>query len=397
MPSLDQAVYYDKFAPFRSLEWEDERTVDPPAGPSRSNLNNKLDHESQFMRRGKLAAWTPFYEDVATDKHARKRLSACVEQLLPAAAAEVGAEIPDNVAFAIQSRKRQKLDKELDDRYILPHLRSPSPPKSTEELAPMLALPQTYIDVMVSPAMRHALGEDTVEQGLQRTASELLEGEKPLMQTLGRMRDILRLRQRDVEPYIKPRWEAGRGKGADRLVHCQAGRYNTATGNRIPDLPIRHDTDNLWRVTQDVMAESKTNEVEYTVSDPRQIEEWSVQAPSGNTTMVPVHALFVVPEGITISAKNPVDPVAGSAAAHNAHYAQCQQYNIPHKLQVEAVEEALERLGELLSDCNEYKERLEEARDRVADVARVRKKVWNVVKARAGQELDKLEERDLQK
>ena len=113
--------------------------------------------------------------------------------------------------------------------------------------------------------------------------------------------------------------------------------------------------------------------------------------------MVPENALFVVPEGITISAKNPVDPVAGSAAAHNAHYAQCQQYNIPHKLQVEAVEEALERLGELLSDCNEYKERLEEARDRVADVARVRKKVWNVVKARAGQELDKLEERDLQK
>jgi len=45
----------------------------------------------------------------------------------------------------------------------------------------------------------------------------------------------------------------------------------------------------------------------------------------------------------------------------------------------------------LLADCNEYKERLEEARDRVADVARARKKVWSVVKERAGQELDRAE------
>jgi hypothetical protein len=43
---------------------------------------------------------------------------------------------------------------------------------------------------------------------------------------------------------------------------------------------------------------------------------------------------------------------------------------------------------ELLVDCNEYKERLEETRDRVADIARVRKRVWSVIKDRTGRELE---------
>ncbi|RZK21275.1 MAG: hypothetical protein EOO43_10690 [Flavobacterium sp.] len=56
--------------------------------------------------------------------------------------------------------------------------------------------------------------------------------------------------------------------------------------------------------------------------------------------------------------------------------------------QTKAVDDALERIMELLVDCNEYKERLEETRDRVADIARVRKRVWSTVKQRTAAELD---------
>jgi hypothetical protein len=56
--------------------------------------------------------------------------------------------------------------------------------------------------------------------------------------------------------------------------------------------------------------------------------------------------------------------------------------------QIRAVDDALERIMELLVDCNEYKERLEETRDRVFDISRVRKRVWAAVKERTRTELE---------
>jgi hypothetical protein len=53
-----------------------------------------------------------------------------------------------------------------------------------------------------------------------------------------------------------------------------------------------------------------------------------------------------------------------------------------------AVDDAMERIMELLVDCNEYKERLEETRDRVFDIARVRKRVWSTIKERTANELE---------
>jgi hypothetical protein len=244
----------------------------------------------------------------------------------------------------------------------------------------MLAIPETYIDVMVSPSMRHALGDDAVEQGLQRTASELLEGEKPLMQALGRMRDMLRLRMSDVKPLLKPRWEKGRGGLGDRSKCWPA---DPTAPKQIDDLPVRHDTDNLWRMTQDLIEKDKSSVFEYTLTDPRRIPAESV-ADWNNVDVTPVQALFVVPDGITLKASNPDMPNS------------VREYNIKLADQKQAVDGAMERLAELISDCNEYKVRLEEARDRVADVARARKKVWSVIKARAAVELDKLEEKEMQ-
>lgn len=399
LPSLDQMAYYDK-PPVYLDSSEDEGFA--PAGPSKTNLHNKLNRNAQFMRHGKLAAWTPFYEDVQTDRHARKRLAACLDQFMPDAAAEVGAEVPANIAASNERRRKRRKQKEEDRKYILPHLRSPSPPMSSEQLAPMLALPESYLDIMMSPAMRHALGNDTVEQGLQRTASDLLESEKPIMQALGRMRDILRLRQRDVQPLLKPRWEEGRGRGADR-VNCYPFVPNA---KHIYDLPIKHETDNLWHIAQELNGNRGFGPVtiSYTATDPRVVAEESLPplrepTTTGNGTggnpntdpaetnqiainVTPVQALFVVPEGITLSA---TQKETGRTV---------RQYNIKLAQQVNSVDDAMERMAEVLADLSEYKERLEEARERVADVARARKKIWEVIKTRAGKELDELEDKE---
>lgn len=116
---------------------------------------------------------------------------------------------------------------------------------STAKLASLLALPQTYTDLLLNPAMRHSLGNDNMEQGLQRTAGELLEGEKPLLQALGRLRDVVRVLERDV-PVAKPRAQADR----------DAVPSSTANGNDnlsqsyphlIPPLPhISEHVNNLF-------------------------------------------------------------------------------------------------------------------------------------------------------
>lgn len=107
--------------------------------------------------------------------------------------------------------------------------------------------------------------------------------------------------------------------------------------------------------------------------------------------MTPIHHLFTCRNGITVNAiPHPSHPCYAYPPSHQA-YPQPVKYNLDLANQCRAVDDALERIAELLADCNEYKERLEEARDRVADVARARKKVWAVVKERAGQELDRAE------
>jgi uncharacterized protein YoxC len=91
---------------------------------------------------------------------------------------------------------------------------------------------------------------------------------------------------------------------------------------------------------------------------------------------------------LTLSAEHSKTNASLKLARDNPHYPVTTRYNLDMAAQTRAVDDAMERIMELLVDCNEYKERLEETRDRVADVARVRKRVWAAVKDRTGRELE---------
>lgn len=365
-----------------------------------------------------MTAWSPAYDQHKTDQRIRKRLKLCMEQFLPDAAADVGTTPPPNVVKMETKRAERKRKREEDATYILPHLATPSPPMSTAKLAPMMALPRTYVDIMISPAMRHSLADDTVEQGLQRTASELLEGEKGLMQALGRLREVLRVRERDVpastganQPTGEPKTNGKHGGDPEgvngdtaqpvpitaapsRLPSAEPGP-STPHSNGTPSdpqgsrkiLPLPHisDVDNLWRVTQELLQGQPQPVVSFQATEPGTADPPAVPEP----IPTPVQRLFTIPGGLTVKAvPNPTHPGLRLPENH-ASRPQTVQYNLDMTAQTRAVDDALERISELLADCTEYKQRLEEARDRVADVSRARKKVWTVVKERAGRELDR--------
>ncbi|ODN73835.1 hypothetical protein L202_07359 [Cryptococcus amylolentus CBS 6039] len=385
LPSMDKPSYYD---PPSSPDASSSRSASPPPPDISTNSGNKLVSGAQFARRGKMYAWGPSFEAAKTDQHARKRLKLCLEQFMPGAAAECNAEVPANIVSAEEERGHRKRKRNEEREFILPHLRSPSPPISTARLTSLLALPQNYTDVLLNPAMRHSLGEDGMEQGLQRTAGELLEGEKPLLQALGRLRDVIRVLNRDV-PEAAPSTQNG--------VTEEVNGHDTLSQSyphHIPPLPNISETDNLWRVTQELLSQSGSAQtlppptLAYTSTQP------GAAAPTPNPTsepepeVTPLQRLFTCPTGITLHAvPNPGHPGYNYPQGHTLH-PQTIKYNIDMRNQCRAVDDAWERISELLADCNEYRERLEEARDRVADVARVKKKVWRTVKERAAAEME---------
>ncbi|WVO16028.1 hypothetical protein L204_103693 [Cryptococcus depauperatus] len=388
LPSMDKPSYYDPPSPCSSSC--SSRSASPSPPNLQTNSGNKLVPGAQFMRRGKMYAWGPSFETVQTDRRARKRLKLCLEQFMPSAAAEVNAEIPTNIVLANEKRIERKRKREEKRRYTLPHLRSPSPPMSTAKLSSLLALPQSYTDLIFNPAMRHSLGDATMEQGLQRTVGELLEGEKPLMQALGRLKDVVRVRERDVAGRQAQGYKLA-GIGMPRNGHDMSQSHS----HLIPPLPQISDTDNLWRVTQELLSQPGQGQsapfpkITYSAT-PSGAAAPTLQPVIEQPDLVPtpLQRLFTVPDGITLHAiPNSTHPGLNYPQGHSLH-PQTVKYNIDLKNQCRAVDDAWERVSELLADCNEYRERLEEARDRVADIARVRKRVWRVIKERAGWELE---------
>lgn len=374
LPSLDSNRYYD--IPSSPSSSADSNISDPPSPLNiTTNLNNKLMYSSRWMRKGKAYPWAPSFEDAKAEKRIRKRLRLCLEQVLPEAAAELGVAPPPNIADAEERRAKRKRRRQEEREFLLPHLASPSPPRSTSKLAPLLVLPQTYVDILTSPAMRHSLGDDTMEMGLQRTANELLEGEKGLMQALGRLREVLRLRERDVTSQTD-------GKDSPNAPNdVPSAAYQ---GEPVPSLPKISETDNLWRVTQELLQAQPQPTIEYSITPAGAAQPSSVPDP----VVTPIHKLFTSESGMTVSAVPSPGHPGLSFPPNHPSYPATIKYNLDMPSQTKAVDDALERIGELLADCNEYKERLEEARDRVADVARARKKVWSVIKERASREMD---------
>jgi hypothetical protein len=402
LPSMDNPTWYDPPSPGGSSS--SGADLNEPQPHFQSNSTHKLEEEARWFRRGKMCAWGPSFEEATRKQRARKRLELCLEQLLPEAAAEVGQAPPQNIVDAEEERKETKRKRFEEAEWRLPHLSSPSPPLSTIELAPMLALPRSYLDVVTSPAMRYSLGDDTMERGLQGTATDLLEGEKGLMQALGRLREVLRVRERDVPEgtdLAKPNTLVANGNhvangdsapvtnGHPNGDGTHPAASAAANEEKIAIIPQVAETDNLWRVTQELLGgQQPPPSIEFTVTPEGCGEASSVPA----SKLTAIHRLFTCPSGITFNAiPHPQHPGFSQFNPSHNLYPQHIKYNLDLPTQQKAVDDAIERIMELLADCNEYKERLEEARERVADVARARKMIWKVIKRRAGRELDRME------
>lgn len=402
------------------------KSYDPPASPSSSsesgfsdapaphdlttNSGNKLVYHARFMRQGKTYPWGPAFEEAKLEKRSRKRLKRALEVVFTDAAAEVGEFAPSNIMDSERRREAKRKRKEEDREFQLPHLRSPSPPASTAKLAHTLAIPQTYTDIMMSSSMRHTMADDKMDRGLVDTSNELVENEKGLMQALGRLREVLRIRSRDVEgeqqdlpngtavddaasiDVAPPALIKQEPNGSDDIPSRTStpglsgpNPVNAKGEPLIPQLPRIADTDNLWRVTQElIQGPPVMPTIEYSVTKPGT----AVKPQTPHTEpLTPVQKLFCNPSGLTLTSVPNSSHPGFSSAPDVPGYPQTVRYNVDLAAQVRATDDALERIMELLVDCNEYKERLEETRDRVADIARVRKKVWSLVKQRAGREL----------
>lgn len=407
LPSMDNARYYDP--PASPSSSSDSAYSDAPAPHDlTTNSGNKLVYHSRFMRKGKSYPWGPAFEEAKLEKRSRKRLKRALETVFPDASADLGLPPPANILDAERKREKKRKHQEEDREYQLPHLRSPSPPATTARLAPTLAIPQSYTDIMLSSAMRHTMADDKMDRGLMDTSNELLESEKGLSQALGRLREVLRIRGRDV-PAAPPPVTNGdeddnlpienpalgvikqEPNGVDDMPSRASTpglppvQVNSKGEPLIPPLPRIAETDNLWRVTQELLQSTTwTPEIGFSVTKPGTAAK--PQTPYTHP-LTPVQSLFCNPAGFTLtSTPNPQNPGFAYPEGHVNH-PRATRYNVDLAAQVRATDDAIERIMELLVDCNEYKERLEETRDRVADIARVRKKVWTVVKERAGREL----------
>lgn len=408
---MDSSRYYDPQSPGSSSD--SEISDAPPPHSMISNSGNKLHYSARYIRKGKIYAWSPAFEDGKSEQHARKRMKRTLEAVFPDAASELGTVPPANITEAESRREARRARKQADSVYRLPHLRSPSPPTATAELAPRLALPTTYTEVMMNNAMRHTLADDKNDRMLGHSASELMDSEKGLRQALGRLREVLRVRERDVGTGKKDDTststseenkedvttsEVKSGKDKDKPKSEMLRNTALTRDGFIPALPRIADTDNLWRVTQELIQSTYPHpRVVFSITEPETVAPpvpkpifppLEAPEPEVKQVVTPVQRLFTAPPGLTLSAEHNPSNAALNHPRDHPEYPVTTRYNLDMPAQTKAVDDALERIMELLVDCNEYKERLEETRDRVADIARVRKRVWGVVKQRTAGELE---------
>jgi hypothetical protein len=412
---MDNSRYYDP--PSSPSSSTDSEASDAPASHTlTTNSGNKLEYSARYARRGKAYAWGPAYEEGKQDSKSRKRMKRALEAVFPEVTAELGTQPPPNILASEKRRDAKRARKEHDREFRLPHLRSVSPPTSTSKLAPTLAIPTTYTEIMTSTYMRYTMANDKMDRGLVDTSNELLESEKGLMQALGSLREVLRLRHRDID-FGFPDLVRSTGddvksddetapKDTDAASAAPSTHYSMGTGYVTPPdqvlidgtedskgkkyiapLPRIAETDNLWRVTQEMLtAIQPTPTIEYTITKPGQAVPTPIEHDA--STLTPVQRLFTAKSGLTIAAIPPAGHVGALLPSGHLGRSVTTTYNVDLPAQTRAVDDALERIMELLVDVNEYKERLEETRDRVADIARVRKRVWSVIKERTGRELE---------
>lgn len=118
--------------------------------------------------------------------------------------------------------------------------------------------------------------------------------------------------------------------------------------------------------------------------DPTEPASSTAPAPApGPLHLSPLEKLFVIPTGLDATiGPHPQHPLLHLPSNHPG-YPSTTCVRLSPETQKQSCISAIDKVRELATDCQEYVLRLEEIRLRLADVARARRKVWQVVRERA--------------
>lgn len=303
----------------------------------------------------------------------------------------------------------------------------------------------TYLDLATSPAVKYTLGVANKERALMRTVDDLIDGETGLKGVLSRLQSALEVAGREPSRLFEtklPRERPTRTStpdnevldevrdGAQAVDEAQAGDEEVVVGtesaavNKEATVPVATeaiDTPKVPTLAPDVKMEvdedvkPKSNPasrqpsvvpvkpaldssflfgsgepffvppgsmVTYEPADPRS-QDMEILDVYPDTELSPLQKLFVTPSGLTTTiGPSPNDPRLHLPLTHS-HYPHTTTVRLTPETQKQSVICAMDKIKELASDCQEYVRRLEEIRERLANVGRARRKVWQIVRERA--------------
>ncbi|KAI0076263.1 hypothetical protein K474DRAFT_1684919 [Panus rudis PR-1116 ss-1] len=152
LPSNDMQAWYYPTHGYDSDADDDDIRYSTAIG----NWGRKHHKDARWIRRGKMAAWAPGYEEWESEDRARKRLKLMLPQ------------------------------EPQEEPYVrLPHLRSPSPPVMAP-YPPPTTQHTTYTSFVMDQAVTHTFRSRLLDE-LEQATNSLIEGETTLRRALGRL------------------------------------------------------------------------------------------------------------------------------------------------------------------------------------------------------------------
>jgi hypothetical protein len=300
----------------------------------------------------------------------------------------------------------------------------------------------TYLDLATSPAVRYTLGVANKERALMRTVDDLIDGETGLKGVLSRLQSALEVAGREPSRLFETKQhrekhvrtltpdkevldeikdgaqamtdvqEGGPSAigvesavGQDTVASNGAGAVDASASATITDVKmevedeVKPKSNPASRQPSLISAKPALDSsflfgsgepffvppgsmVTYEPVDPKS-QDPDVLDVYPETELSPLQKLFVTQTGLTTTiGPSPNDPRLHLPLTHPG-YPHTTCVRLTPETQKQSVICAMDKIKELASDCQEYVRRLEEIRERLANVGRARRKVWQIVRERA--------------
>jgi hypothetical protein len=299
-----------------------------------------------------------------------------------------------------------------------------------------LVVEANYLDLATSPAIKYTLGVANKERALMRTVDDLVDGENGLLGVLSRLQSAMERAGRTVPRHVTntgdeflqdqeyqtdtgsaaanddrldddqmkgmetdgvepadvtatdeaPMSEVARVSGTDTSVKTETNnnaddKFKTEGSSQMNSAKPALDSSFLFGTGEPFFVPPGSmvtyEPVDSQAADPDVVNVYP------NVDLNPLHCLFVTPTGLTTTiGPSPHDPRLHLPLSHPG-YPHTTCVRLTPETQKQSVLCAIEKIRELTTDCQEYVHRLEEIRERLANVGRARRKVWQIVRERA--------------